>query len=378
MHIAPPHPHEDRRIEALHRYGVLDTSPEQTLDDLTALASTLCGRPIALVSLVDTNRQWFKSRFGLDATETPRDVAFCAHAILEEEPIFEVPNALDDHRFHDNPLVTGEPNVISYAGATLRTPSGLPLGTLCVIDHVPSALTPDQRLGLERLGRLAEAMLEQRLLLDELAATSKRAMELEQILRSYTGRTAWATLSDMDSETTPAVVGAESEQAFVFADLTGFTRLSERLSSREVAALLNSRLGPAAAMVHAHGGDVEKFIGDAIFAVFPNSASAIDFAFELQRESCEADPVLGELLRFTVGVHCGEAVRVHVGSDERRDNTLIGSAVNLASRLQGACPSGGVLVSELSLTRSGSDRRGERRELSLKGFDEPVAAHLFA
>lgn len=377
MQVAPHHPHERQRIEALSRYGVLDTAPEQAFDDLTQIASALCGRPISLVSLVDTDRQWFKSRHGLDAEETPRDLAFCAHAILEEEPIFEIPDASADPRFHDNPLVTGAPHVATYAGATLRTPDGLPLGTLCVIGHEPVALSSEQRQGLERLARIAESLLAQRMLLDDLAATTRRAIELEEVLKSYTGRTAWATLSDLDSGSVPAATEDELMQAYVFADMTGFTRLSEQLSPGDLAALLNSRLDPAVSLVHAHGGDVEKFIGDAVFAVFPTSTDALNFAVDLQAQAAEQEPVFGEPLQFSVGVHCGRAVRVHLGSQERRDNTLIGAAVNLAARLQSACPPGGILISELSLQRAGVSRRGESRSLTLKGFSEPIAAQLF-
>ena len=377
MQAAPMHPQEDRRIEALYRCGVLDSAPEAAFDDLTQLASALCGRPIALVSLVDTDRQWFKSSVGLGARETPRDLAFCAHAILDDGPIFEVVDATADPRFFDNPLVTSAPHVGSYAGAPLRDRQGLPLGTLCVIDHGPSQLTAEQRAGLEGLARVAERMLEQRVLLQELAEATKRAIELEEILKSYSGRTAWATLHDMSSQSLETLVADELVQAYVFADLSGFTKLSGELPSREVASLLNSFLGPASSLVYEHGGDVEKFIGDALFAVFPDSTAALEFAFELQASSLRAPPVAGRQLRFTVGIHCGEAVRVHLGSDDRRDNTLIGEAVNIAARLQSACPPGGILISDLSMGRSHSKRRGETQKLVLKGVTQAVSAQLF-
>jgi len=152
---------EAERLESLASYAVLDTDPELGFDDLTALASEILGMPIALVSLVDAGRQWFKSRHGLDATETPRDVAFCAHAILQAAP-FVVPDAHDDIRFHDNPLVTGGPLVRAYAGVPLITPQGHALGTLCVIDHRPRQLSPGQLAILERLGRQVVTQLELR------------------------------------------------------------------------------------------------------------------------------------------------------------------------------------------------------------------------
>ena len=377
MNAAPPHPEEERRLSALRELRLLDTPAESLFDDITELAAGISGRPIALVSLVDRDRQWFKSKVGLDAPETPRELAFCAHAIVQDEPIFEVPDAHVDARFDDNPLVTGPPNVTAYAGATLHSPNGMPVGTLCVIDHRRSALDEEQRAGLLRLARLTEALFAQRALLDELAATTRKALELERMLRSYTSQNVWATLDGMDSGSVPKLVSGETENAFVFADLSGFTRLSGRLPPHEVAELLDARLGPASELVYAHGGDVEKFIGDAIFAVFPDSASALAFAFELQQSALEIPPVYGEPLQFTVGVHCGGAVRVHLGSERRRDNTLIGEAVNVAARLQSACLPGGILVSEEALLASGDPRRGARSELELRGVAEPVVAHFF-
>ena len=140
---------------------MLDTEPEAEFDDLTRLASNICGTPIALVSLVDASRQWFKSRIGIEATETAREVAFCSHAILDTG-VFEVPNALDDARFADNPLVTGSPEIRFYAGVPLTTAEGLNLGTVCVIDRVPRKLDERQREALRIIGRQVVHLLELR------------------------------------------------------------------------------------------------------------------------------------------------------------------------------------------------------------------------
>lgn len=153
---------EAQRLAALRETAVLDTAPEATYDDLTALASHLCGTPIALISLVDADRQWFKSRVGLGAEETPRELAFCAHALLDPHQIFEVADATADARFAGNPLVTSNPNIRFYAGAPLLSAEGLPLGTLCVIDRKPRQLDEYQRASLRTIGRLASEMLRNR------------------------------------------------------------------------------------------------------------------------------------------------------------------------------------------------------------------------
>lgn len=142
---------ENERLAYLHRLAILDTRREQSFDDIAQLAMTLCGVPIAVISLVDCDRQWFKSCLGLDADETPRDVAFCAHAILTPDDLLIVEDTLLDERFYTNALVIGEPHIRFYAGAPLVTKSGLPLGTLCVIDYAPRQLTELQGTMLKLL-----------------------------------------------------------------------------------------------------------------------------------------------------------------------------------------------------------------------------------
>src|SRR3989441_990568 len=147
------------RVAALEKYAILDTDPEQSFDDLTLLASFICKTPIALISLVDENRQWFKSRIGLDVSETPRAIAFCSLAIQQSD-VSVVPDALEDERFRNNPLVVSDPHIRFYAGAPLINEDGYALGTLCVVDRAPRELVPEQKEALKALSRLVVAQLE--------------------------------------------------------------------------------------------------------------------------------------------------------------------------------------------------------------------------
>jgi hypothetical protein len=173
---------EAGRVAALRRLELLDTPSDPSYDEIIALVSRFLATPIALVSLVDEERQWFKARLGLDATETPRDISFCTHAIaMRGEGPFEVNDALQDPRFSQNPLVTNDPSIRFYAGQPLRAPGGERIGTLCVIDRVPRTLDDEQRDVLRRFASLLERMFVDRSLM--LAARGAPATPSDPPLR---------------------------------------------------------------------------------------------------------------------------------------------------------------------------------------------------
>jgi GAF domain-containing protein len=185
MAAAPPSI-EASRIAALNRYAILDTEPEQSFDDLVTLAAHICRTPMAMLSLVDEHRQWFKSKVGVQVRETPREISICTHAIQQDD-LFIVPDTRQDPRFRDNPLVVGEPRVRFYAGAPLINEDGFALGTLCVVDREPRELDEDQKNALLSLRRLALAQMELRqnlrLLKDALNDRTKEEHAREQEIR---------------------------------------------------------------------------------------------------------------------------------------------------------------------------------------------------
>jgi hypothetical protein len=181
------HPlNEKLRLQVLKSFDILDTLPEEEYDSITKIAAEICNTPIALVSLIDSDRQWFKSKYGLSANETSRDYAFCAHSILEPNKLLIVPDATKDPRFKDNPLTTNSPNVIFYAGAPLKTKDGYALGTLCVIDNKPrESLSEGQKSSLLALASQVVSQLELRKRNAILVATNKEIKRLNGELSQF-------------------------------------------------------------------------------------------------------------------------------------------------------------------------------------------------
>lgn len=215
---------EEQRLKELRNYGIMDTEPESSFSDIVAIAAQICNVPIALISLVDENRQWFKASKGLDVPQTPRDVAFCAHAINRPNEVMEVKDATNDDRFADNPLVIGAPEIRYYAGAPLVTSNGVALGTLCVIDNQPRELSADQKSALRALSNQVMAQMElrkhnkvlaehQKLLEAKSEELSRFAHLISHDLKSPLR--AMSTLSEIIMEESAGKLNAEAERSLV-------------------------------------------------------------------------------------------------------------------------------------------------------------------
>jgi GAF domain-containing protein len=207
-------PDEEARLRALREYSVLDTGAEQAYDDITRLASHICKTPIALISLIDDNRQWFKSRVGLDAPQTPREHAFCAHAIQSPSDVMVVEDATRDPRFADNPLVTGAPDIRFYAGAPLVSPTGEALGTLCIIDRKPRTLNPEEAELLRALARQVMSQLELRRSLMTLEQTIGEQDRYVEQMERYQRRMERARADLEASSEADGLTGLKNRRAF--------------------------------------------------------------------------------------------------------------------------------------------------------------------
>lgn len=288
MHAPPLPPDESRRLETLRALNILDTAPEERFDRLTRLAKRLFNVPIALVSLVDTDRQWFKSCMGLAATETTRDVSFCGHTILDDDTLVVADAALDP-RFADNPLVTGPPGIRFYAGCPLRAANGSKLGTLCVIDTAPRSFGADDLALLRDLAHMAE---------QELAAVQLASMDELTLLSNRRGfeRLAQQALNMCRR------MGKPAEMLYVDLDL--FKQINDRFGHAEG----DRALADFARLLRETFREVDVIgrLGGDEFAVLVTNADEHTLAEPLARLSAavhahNSDAARGYALRYSVG-----------------------------------------------------------------------------
>ncbi|HGL6715643.1 sensor domain-containing diguanylate cyclase [Burkholderia contaminans] len=288
MQIAPKPADEAARLDTLHSLSILDTPPEERFDRLTRLARRLFDVPIALVSLVDDDRQWFKSHAGLDVTQTSRDVSFCAHALLEGNTMV-IQDALNDNRFHDNPLVTGTPGIRFYAGRPLAAPNGAPIGTLCLIDTRPRALEPDE---LALLGDLAH-MTEREIAALHFATTD----ELTQL----TNRRGFEILA---RHVLSLCDRLDRHAALLFFDLNDFKSINDRFGHAEGDRALKAFADTLTGALR--DGDVIARLGGDEFVVLLSATDPADVAEPVERVTRalalrNAADARGYDIRFSVG-----------------------------------------------------------------------------
>ncbi len=357
--IAPLPDKEGDRLRELETFRVLDTAQEQEYDDLVYLASQICGTPIAMMTLIDSDRQWWKSRIGEPKAETPRDIAFCAHAILKPETMI-VNDAREDARFADNPLVTTDPSIRFYAGAPMVTLSGHAMGTLCVIDRVPRELTAEQRRSLEALSRQAVMLLELRRAKREADEAHEQksellktlAVEQEKSNRLLASMFPPSVAERLRSEPSISIAEEYPEVTILFADLTNFWRVAGSRKPVDVIALLNRVFSLFDGLVAGHGVEKVKTIGDSYMAVAgpagtraDHAAAVAELALSMQREISVIETDSREPLDIRIGIHSGPVIAGVIGT-RKLAYDMWGPTVALASQMESCGVPGGIQVSE--------------------------------
>ncbi len=344
---------EKARIAALHSHNILDTEGEEEYDRIVKVASYICGTPISLISLVDTDRQWFKSRKGMEAQETSRDVSFCAHAI-KQDGVMEVPDAAEDDRFRDNPLVTGDPNIRFYAGTPLVTSDGHKLGTLCVIDRVPRTLTLEQKECLENLSRqvMDQMILRQQkrklielnsnLLKDLQTKLEQQDKVLHLFLRFVPEQVVAKHLLSTDSNFDDAEA---KHMTVMFCDIRGYTSIVEHLKPQQAVSILRSYYTILSEVISTYNGMVNQYVGDEIFATFGSPfcpegyeknavLCALEMVNQLKALNEECKAYTNIPIKVGIGIHSGEVVTGTLGSKNKIEYSVTGDSVNTGKRIE--------------------------------------------
>lgn len=370
--------HEAERLAALRSLQILDTPREERFDCFTRLLAKLLDTPIAVVSLVDAERQWFKSGVGLTATETPREYAFCAHAILKNET-FVIPDATNDWRFQDNPLVVSDPRIRFYAGHPLRGPGGHLVGTLCAIDRKPRELSAHQRSILQDLA----AIVERELNLTELGTLQQKVIDAQASYERLLLRILPAPIAEQLRDGPRMVAEHFPESTVLFVDLADFSSLAASLPAGELVSWLDVVFSACDQLAQNYGLEKIKSIGDAYMAVAgvptprtDHAAAAAAMALRIQREVLSMTRPDGKPLRVRIGLHSGPVVAGVIGN-LRCAYDLWGETVNIAAQLQATATPGSILVSEAVRTKLKDHYAfGEAGSVTLKGGCRQIAAYF--
>lgn len=370
-----PLPHDEAaRLADLRGCAILDTEPEPAYDDLTKLASYICGAPIALVSLVDSDRQWFKSKVGLEAIETPRDQAFCAHAILGPD-ILIVPDAAADKRFADNPLVIGNPNIRFYAGAPLVTPQGYGLGTLCVIGREPRHLNPAQAEALRVLARQVMTHIELRRAGLELRETGEKS---DRLLLSVLP----PSIADRLKQGEQQIADSFTDATVLVAEVVDFSLGTAGLPPVRQVDVLRQMFCRFDRLVEKKGLQKLKAMGVTYYAIggaptpHPDpTRAAAEVALGMQTEALDirVDGVGPFCLR--IGISCGPVVAGVIGAS-LLGYDVWGQTVNAAHAMQASAPPGGIQITQAVYERLSDDFLTESRGAYYVADLGEVTCHL--
>ena len=367
---------EMERLKALHSYHVLDTFAEKDFDDITNIAAELCQAPICLISLVDEDRQWFKSNHGIGVRETPRSVSFCGHAINIPNEAFEVVKASTDQRFEDNPLVISAPFIEYYYGVPLRTPEGYVLGTLCIIDHQERILTKRQKYCLEALAKQVVNLLEIR----------RKNNKINELLANMFPLSKLREIAEVG---TIHPLGYD-DVTILFTDFKGFTNFSANFSPREVVKELHYLYSNFDSIVYFNQVEKIKTIGDAYMACAgidtesDNPArDAIQAAIEIRdfmedyKKECIHNGKLP--LEVRIGLHSGPIVSGVVGI-KKYSFDIWGDAVNIAAHMENAGEVGKINVSKTTYEKTKNlfdwEHRGQKKIKSNEMLDMYFAESL--
>lgn len=377
--IQTPLPHDEaERLTALRSLRILDTPREERFDCYTRLLAKLLDTPIALVSLVDSERQWFKSSVGVTVTETPREYAFCSHAIMEDKT-FVIPNATNDWRFRDNPLVVSDANIRFYAGHPLHGPGGHRVGMLCAIDRRPRELSDHQREILQDLA----AIVERELNLIELSTLQQAVIAAQTSYQRLLFRILPAPIAEQLCDGPRMIAEHFPESTVLFVDLADFSSLAASLPAGQLVTWLDNVFSACDQLAQHYGLEKIKSIGDAYMAVAgvptpraDHAAAAADMALRIQREVLSMTRPDGKPLRVRIGLHSGPVIAGVIGS-LRFAYDLWGETVNIAAQLQSIATPGSILVSEALRTQL-KDRYAftEQDSLPLKGGDRQIMTYL--
>ncbi len=391
--IVPPVPENDaERVRALEALKLLDTPPEERFDRICRLACDLFGVPIAYVSLVAGERQWYKAQCGMgELKETPRSLSFCAFTILQDETVV-VESLQEDERFTDHPFVVGDPKVQFYMGHPLATLDGHRVGTFCLLDFQVRRDLTEQVESLLSLAGIAETELNlqdslhlQKALLER----EKQLRERNEFVRRVLGRYVTDEVAEavLNCPKALSLGGERRKVSILMSDLRGFTSMSEVIAPEQTVTLLNHYLEKMVEVIGRYGGTIDEIIGDAILVIFgaplameDSAERAVACALEMQR----AMPAVNQTARsrglpaveMGIGINTGEVVVGNIGCDKRMKYSVVGSPVNLAARIESFTVGGQILVSESTLEEIVELARvdGSLR-VKMKGFEGPFTIY---